>query len=101
MTWTTDQQKSPTPTSRKRSIPGARDRGAVAEIAESTHYKKRSMDTKKGYVENPRESYIHTSTLFSPSFKSFVLSISFVTFDLVSFVEFNLVSFVVFNLTHQ
>ena len=29
-----------------------------------------------GHVENPRESYTHTSTLFSSIFRSFLLTIS-------------------------
>ena len=66
MTWATRPTKKPdpTPTSKKRSIQGAGDCRAVVEIAESTHYKKRTMDTKKGHVENPREIYTYTPALF-------------------------------------
>ena len=43
------------------------------------------------HVENPRESYTHTSTLFSSSFKSFILSIWLVKFDLNSSIVFTLI----------
>ncbi|KAF2573756.1 hypothetical protein F2Q70_00004010 [Brassica cretica] len=63
------QSSSKAKTSRSRrsqSSPG--DRGAVTKITRLTYSKGRRTDMKKAHVENPRESYTLTSTLFSSQF---------------------------------
>ena len=65
--------------SSKRRLRRSRDRGTIAEITEQLrtsreqHVIRRSRHIWKRHVENPRESYTHTSTLFSSIFRSFLL----------------------------
>ena len=65
--------------SSKRRLRRSGDRGTIAEIAEQLrtsreqHAIRRSRRIRKRHVENPRESYTHTSTLFSSIFRFFSL----------------------------
>ena len=73
------------------------DRGTTADIAEQLrtsreeHAIRRSGRIRKRHVENPKESYTHTSTLFSSIFRSFLLSDLVVTFDLGLLILSNLI----------
>ena len=63
--------------SSKRRLRRSGDHGTTAEIAEQLrtsreqHAIRGSRHIRKEHVENPRESYTHSSTLFSSIFRSF------------------------------
>ncbi|KAF3524243.1 hypothetical protein F2Q69_00046279 [Brassica cretica] len=64
----------------RRSRSGYGDRGINPLLEEIDAY-------EEGHAENPRETYTHTSTSYSPSFKSFLLPISDWRLLCINFVE--------------
>ena len=68
--------------SSKRRLRRSGDRGTIAEIAERLRASREQPAIRGGWrirkehVEIARESYTHTSTLFSSIFRSFLLTIS-------------------------